>query len=120
MAQLEEHPTVKHFREKRAGRTDLSQAQALDAAWLRQLCLDAGADDVGFVESDRPEIADQKAEIESVFPNTKTLISFVCRMRISGLLRGRSRISNSTIRQMKPMKWRDELYRVSKRLGLER
>ncbi len=80
MAQLEEHPTVKHFREKRADRTDLSQAQALDAAWLRQLCLDAGADDVGFVESDRPEIADQKAEIQSVFPHTKTLIGFVCRM----------------------------------------
>jgi hypothetical protein len=57
MAQLEEHPTVKKFREQRADRTDLSEAQALDAAWLRQLCLDAGADDVGFVESERPEIA---------------------------------------------------------------
>ena len=24
-------------------------AETLDAAWLRRLCLDAGADDVGFV-----------------------------------------------------------------------
>ena len=94
MAQLEEHPTVKHFREKRADRTDLSQDQALDAAWLRQLCLDAGADDVGFVESDRPEIADQKAEIESVFPNTKTLISFVCRMNRENIRTPARSISN--------------------------
>jgi epoxyqueuosine reductase QueG len=80
MTQSAEHPTVKKFREQTAGRTDLPGTQVLDAAWLRQLCLDAGADDVGFVESDRPEIADQKAEIQSVFPRTKTLISVVCRM----------------------------------------
>ncbi len=94
MAQLEEHPTVKHFREKTADRTDLSEAQALDAAWLRQLCLDAGADDVGFVESDRPEIADQKAEIQSVFPRTKTRISFVCRMNRENIRTPARSISN--------------------------
>jgi ferredoxin len=94
MTPLEEHPTVKQFHEKRADRTDLSQAQALDAAWLRQLCLDAGADDVGFVESDRPEVADQKAEIESVFPNTKTLISFVCRMNRENIRTPARSISN--------------------------
>src|SRR5690242_21734505 len=80
MAQLEEHPTVKQFRAQRAARTELPELQALDTAWLRRLCLEAGADDAGFVESSRPEIADQKAEIQSVFPRTKTLISFVCRM----------------------------------------
>jgi AcrR family transcriptional regulator len=42
----------KHFRSK-----DELLADAI--AWLRQLCLDAGADDVGFVERDRPGIADQ-------------------------------------------------------------
>ena len=94
MAQLEEHPTVRHFREKRADRTDLSEAQVLDAAWLRQLCLDAGADDVGFVESDRPEIADQKAEIQSVFPRTKMLISFVCRMNRENIRTPARSISN--------------------------
>ena len=55
MAQLSEHPTVKHFHEQRAGRAQLAATQVLDAAWLRKLCLEAGADDVGFVESDRPE-----------------------------------------------------------------
>jgi epoxyqueuosine reductase QueG len=94
MAQLDEHPTVKHFREKRADRTELSEAQALDAAWLRQLCLDAGADDVGFVESDRPDIADQQAEIQSVFPRTKTLISFICRMNRDNVRTPARSISN--------------------------
>ena len=80
MAQLSEHPTVKHFHEQRADRAQLAATPVLDGAWLRQLCLDAGADDVGFIESDRPEIADQKADIQWLFPRTKTLISFVCRM----------------------------------------
>jgi hypothetical protein len=31
--------------------------EPLDADWLRQLVLEAGADDVGFVEIDRPELA---------------------------------------------------------------
>src|SRR5437867_661667 len=80
MPQLAEHPTVKHFYEEQAVGTDLPAPSVLDAAWLRQVCLDAGADDVGFVEAERPEIADQKADIRAVFPRAKTLISFVCRM----------------------------------------
>src|SRR5947199_10668723 len=94
MTQLAEHPTVKKFREQRANRTQAPDVHVLDAAWLRQLCLDAGADDVGFVESDRPEIADQKAEIESVFPHTKTLISFVCRMNRENIRTPARSISN--------------------------
>jgi ferredoxin len=47
---------------------------------LRQICLEAGADDVGFVEIDRNEIADQREAILSHFPWTRTLIGFVCRM----------------------------------------
>jgi ferredoxin len=94
MAQLEEHPTVKQFRAQRAARTELLEAQALDAAWLRRLCLEAGADDAGFVESSRPEIADQKAEIQSVFPRTKTLISFVCRMNRDNIRTPARSISN--------------------------
>lgn len=52
----------------------------LEAGWLRQLCLEAGADDVGFVEVDRPALADERRYINQVFPRTRTLISFVVRM----------------------------------------
>jgi hypothetical protein len=68
MAQLAEHPTVKQFREREAAGNEPLRPQTLDSAWLRQVCLEAGADDVGFVEADRPEIADQKRDIHAVSP----------------------------------------------------
>jgi ferredoxin len=80
MAQLAEHPTVKRFHERAAAGSEPAPPQTLDSRWLRQVCLDAGADDVGFVDAGRPEIADQKGDIAAVFPQTKTLVSFVCRM----------------------------------------
>jgi hypothetical protein len=80
MAQLAEHPTVKQFREREATGNEYVRLQTLDSAWLRQVCLEAGADDVGFVEAGRPEIADQKGDILAVFPQTKALVSFVLRM----------------------------------------
>lgn len=80
MTHLAEHPTVKKFYARETpGAAPPAQA-ILDTAWLRQVCLEAGADDVGFVEVGRPEIADQKGDIVAVFPQTKTLVSFLCRM----------------------------------------
>lgn len=52
----------------------------LERDWLRRICLEAGADDVGFVEIDRPELADQRADILRSFPWTRVLVSFVRRM----------------------------------------
>src|SRR5512137_194207 len=52
----------------------------LNALWLRQLCLDAGADDAGFVELGRPALAAERPHIERAFPRTRSLISFVVRM----------------------------------------
>ena len=76
MTRLDEHPTVvRHRREPHR-----APPEVLDAEWLRRLCLEAGADDVGFVAIDRPEIDDQRAEILSAFPATRTLVSFVCRL----------------------------------------
>jgi NAD-dependent dihydropyrimidine dehydrogenase PreA subunit len=80
MAQLAEHPTVKQFRKREAAGNELVRPRRLDSAWLRQVCLEAGADDVGFVEAGRPEIADQRGDILAVFPRTKALVSFVVRM----------------------------------------
>lgn len=79
MTQAQDHPTIQWWR----GRSAMPSAMAaipLNAESLRELCLAARADDVGFVEIDRPEIADQRDNILAAFPRTKTLISFVCRM----------------------------------------
>ncbi|HEX9832621.1 MAG TPA: 4Fe-4S ferredoxin, partial [Mycobacterium sp.] len=62
---LEEHPTVVKMRQQP---DDVRPVEPLDEAWLRQLCLDAGADDVGFVHIDNPEIADQKEDLEAALP----------------------------------------------------
>ena len=80
MTQLSEHPTVKQFRAREGTDAAQPRPESLDREWLRQLCLEAGADDAGFVEIDRAEIADQRSEILSLLPGTKTLVSLVMRM----------------------------------------
>ena len=78
---LAEHPTVRQFHETHGDRPDPADPpQSLDAAWLRQLCLDCGADDAGLVEIGRPALDDQRADILRCFPHARTLLSFVCRM----------------------------------------
>src|SRR3982750_878707 len=76
---LEDHPTVQRIRLKTVPSAP-SQKESLDAGWLKQLVLDARADDVGFVEIGRPALDDQREDILKAFPHTKTLISFVVRM----------------------------------------
>ena len=76
MTKLDDHPSVVRFRRSEPR----PHPGTLDADRLRQLCLDAGADDVGFVAIDRPELDDQRAEILGLYPWTKGLISVVCRM----------------------------------------
>ena len=78
--QLAEHPTVKQFQQNQAAGVLPTRPAKLEAARLRGLCQAAGADDVGFVELDRAEIADQRDDIRAAFPHARTLISFVLRM----------------------------------------
>lgn len=79
MNKFDNHPTVRGWREQSANNQPTSTV-ALNFDALRRLCLEAGADDVGFVEVNRPAIADQHSDILRAFPPTKTLISFVTRM----------------------------------------
>ncbi len=73
---LDDHPTV--IRHRQIPRT--MPPKVLDAERLRRLCLDTGADDVGFVSIGRPELDDQREDILRQFPWTKGLVSIVCRM----------------------------------------
>ena len=76
MADLASHPTVVSHRAE----TKASPPHTLDADRLRSLCLEAGADDVGFVEVDREDLAAHRADIIGFFPGTNPIISTVCRM----------------------------------------
>src|SRR3989442_600198 len=75
---LAEHPTVRRFYESHSESAE--PPKPLDAAWLRQLCLDCGADDVGLVEIGGRALDNERDDILRVFPPAQTLLSFVCRM----------------------------------------
>src|SRR5207247_7762491 len=91
---LDDHPTVQRIHLKTVPSVP-SKKELLDAGWLRQLVLDAGADDVGFVEIDRPALDDQREDILKAFPHTKTLISFVVRMNREAIRTPASSVSNT-------------------------
>src|SRR5216110_3462804 len=89
---LKKHPTVRAHQQKAAIQ---KTSEPLDAVWLRQLCLDAGADDVGFVEVDRPALAEERPHIQRTFPHTRSLISFVLRMNRDNVRNPARSIANS-------------------------
>lgn len=90
-----EHPTVKAHRQKPRLQ---EKSEPLDGAWLRQLCLDAGADDVGFLEIDRPALAEERPHIQRAFPHTHSLISFVLRMNRDNVRNPARSAANSEFR----------------------
>src|SRR5215217_6999196 len=95
---LEDHPTVQRMHLKTVPAVP-SKQESLDAGWLKQLVLDAGADDVGFVEIGRPALDDQREDIFKAFPHTKTLISFVVRMNREAIRTPARSISNTEFHQ---------------------
>ncbi len=92
MARLEDHPTVRTVR----GQAPATKVDGpLDADWLRQVCLDAGADDVGFVEIERPDLAEERKYVSALFPQTRTLISIICRMNREPVRRVQRSVANA-------------------------
>ena len=98
MVSLAEHPTVKRFY-ARTNNIASQSNETLDAHWLRELCIKSGADDVGFVEIGRSEISDQKDDILSFFPHTKSLISFIRRMNPEPVRSTARSVSNTEFHQ---------------------
>jgi ferredoxin len=108
---VKEHPTVRAHHQRPA---PLKTSEPLDAAWLRQLCLDAGADDVGFVEVPRPELAGERPHIERAFPHARSLISFVLRMNRDNLRSPARSVANSEFEHAG-----DEVNEVGRRITAE-
>lgn len=52
----------------------------IDADWLRELCLAAGADDMAAVSLDHPDLAGEREHARSALPGTRTLITMAVRM----------------------------------------
>ncbi|MBP2477990.1 Fe-S-cluster-containing hydrogenase component 2 [Crossiella equi] len=75
---LAEHPSVRAVLDRRA--SEAPKPQVIDAEWLRKLCLEAGADDVGFVSLDHPDLASEREPVLNALPGTRSLVSLVGRM----------------------------------------
>jgi len=73
---LNNHPSVMAFRQRQRK----NQPQAMTRQRLKSIILEAGADDVGIVEIDRPSLQGEKEYILSAFPKSKALVSFIIRM----------------------------------------
>src|ERR1041384_1264334 len=109
--QVKEHPTVAAHRRKLAAE---KTSEPLDADWLRRLCLDAGADDVGFVEVDRPALVGERPHIQRAFPHTRSVISFVLRMNRENVRSPARSVANSEFHHTG-----DEINDVGRRITAE-
>lgn len=77
--QLQDHPTVKWYRAQGKGKGPGWPAD-VDADWIKEVVLEAGADDVGIVDIDRPQSEELREEMLRAYPKTKALVSIVCRL----------------------------------------
>ncbi len=72
---LAEHPTVRKMRSRKT-----KQPGVLDAHWLREMCLAAGADDVAFAGIDNGDLASEVEHVQAALPGAKSYISLVVKM----------------------------------------
>ncbi|MFQ6326124.1 4Fe-4S binding protein [Nocardia sp. CWNU-33] len=72
------HPTVAAAR-ARAEQAPAGEPADLDADWLREICLAAGVDDVGFTALATPGLEGERDYVLEALPGTCTLIGFCLR-----------------------------------------
>jgi Fe-S-cluster-containing hydrogenase component 2 len=107
MASLEEHPTVVATRSK-----SLPILQnSIEANVLREICIEAGAADVGFVNLSRSEMDQERDDILRLFPATKSLVCIVCRMNPDSVRSPARNLANHEFHETG-----DEVNEVSRRI----
>src|ERR1700694_3941489 len=78
-ARLADHPTARNVLARQTSRKT-EKPGVIDADWLRQGCLDAGADDVAFASVENPELAGEREYVDAALPGTLSYISLVVKM----------------------------------------
>ncbi|MEE1837634.1 hypothetical protein [Streptomyces sp. SP17KL33] len=79
-AKLAAHPSVRAVLARREAGDTAGPPPVIDAEWLRELCLAAGADDAAAVGLDHPDLAGEREYARSALPGTRTLIAMAVRM----------------------------------------
>lgn len=87
---------------------NVTTSNKFPAEVLRQICLEAGADEVGFVEISRPELAQEHQGILQLHPGTKTIISLSRAMNRENVQSPARSLYNSVLRATE-----EELVRIS-------
>ncbi|WP_410657707.1 (4Fe-4S)-binding protein [Amycolatopsis sp. lyj-112] len=73
---LADHPSVRAVLARPRG----EPSPVIDAAWLKEICLAAGADDAAAVSLGHPDLAGEREHVLRALPGTKTLVSLVVRL----------------------------------------
>ena len=77
MSRMDDHPSVRAVR----ARTSAPEAPpSVDAEWLRDLALQAGADDAGVAMLDHPDLAGEDEYVQQAMRGARAVIGFVVRM----------------------------------------
>ncbi|MBW1707429.1 MAG: SCP2 sterol-binding domain-containing protein [Deltaproteobacteria bacterium] len=108
---LDEHPTVMRYREKAEKASSAVDREKIDSTWLKTLVLEEGADDVGLVEIDCSEIEDHRDDLLALFPATRSIMSFVCRMNPENI-----RCSSRDVSDLEFLQTFDQVNAVSRRI----
>jgi epoxyqueuosine reductase QueG len=110
-----DHPTIKWYEEE--GSRQGQRGGALESAVLRNICLEGGADDVGFVEIDRPALSGQKAELLELMPETRTIVSLAFRVNRENVRTSVHSVGNAEFRYLW-MKANNAAHRITTLLEL--
>ena len=78
--QHENHPTIVALGLQSDSEASTSAPKVLDAEWLKRLCREEGADDVGLVELSRPALAEERPHAEAALTGASLAIALVGRM----------------------------------------
>ena len=86
----------------------ITKPKMFPAALIRQICLEAGADEVGMVEIGRPELAQERQGILHLYPGTQTIISLSRAMNRENVQSPARPLYNGVVRGTE-----EELFRIS-------
>ena len=80
---LDDHPTIKAYREKRSKTPQ--PPKIAESSVLKEIALKAGADDVGLIDLDRECVSPYRDELVNVMPDVKSIMMLVYRVNQNNL-----------------------------------
>ncbi|MCP4686491.1 MAG: 4Fe-4S ferredoxin [Desulfobacterales bacterium] len=108
---IKDHPTVQWWNESGGARGPSIASEKIETGELKELVLEAGADDFGVLPLDRPALADEKSDILKLFPRTKAVICIVRRLNRENI-----RCPSRAVSELEFVQNYEELNRIARRI----